>query len=91
MNPGQDSFPREPNSGNLAIMIVILIVILGVVLLVIFLFKPEKKDFNSAQGEIKNTPKEHIEALESSIVKVYNLTNEARLVDALFDELVFTD
>jgi len=91
MNPGQDSFPREPKSGNLAIMIVSLIVILGIVFLVIFLFKPKQKDFNTAQGEIRNTPKEHIEALESSIVKVYNLTNEARLVDALFDELVFTD
>jgi murein DD-endopeptidase MepM/ murein hydrolase activator NlpD len=91
MNPNHDSYSRENNSGNLLIMIVILFIILGLVFILIFIFKPKTKEFSTAKGEIKNTPKEHIEAIETSILKVYNLTNEAGLFDALFDELVYMD
>jgi murein DD-endopeptidase MepM/ murein hydrolase activator NlpD len=72
-------------------MIVILIVILGVAITLIYLFKPKTREFSTAEGEIKNTPKEHIEKIEGSIVKIFNLTNEARLFDELFDELVYTE
>ena len=91
MNPTQDSFPRENNSRNLLIMIGILILIIGIVFTIVFIFKPKTKDFITAKDEIKNTPKEHIEAIEPSIHKIYNLTNEIRLIDDLFDELVYTE
>jgi murein DD-endopeptidase MepM/ murein hydrolase activator NlpD len=91
MNPGQDSFPRENSSGNLVVLIVILLLIISVVFTLISIFKPKTKDLNTLKGEISNTPKEHIEAIETSILKIYNLTNEVRLFDELFDELVYTD
>jgi len=91
MNPTQGSFPKENNSVNLVILTVILIIILGIVFTLIFIFKPETKNISTTKGEIKNTPKEHIEAIEASILKVYNLTNEIRLFDELYDELVYTD
>ncbi len=91
MNPNQGSYPRENKSGNLVIMTVILVIILGIAFALIFLFKPKTKEIITAKGEIKNTPKEHIEKIESSIFKVFNLTNEACLFDELYDELVYTE
>jgi murein DD-endopeptidase MepM/ murein hydrolase activator NlpD len=91
MNPTQDSFPKENNSRNLLILSGILILILGIAFTIIFIFKPKTKDFITVKDEIRNTPKEHIEAIEPSIHKIYNLTNEIRLLDDLFDELVFTE
>ena len=91
MNPAQDSFSRENTSGNLFVMTVILVIILGGVFLLISIFKPETREFSTAKGEIRDTPKEHIEKIETLILKVNNLTNEARLFDELFDELVYTE
>jgi murein DD-endopeptidase MepM/ murein hydrolase activator NlpD len=92
MNPSQGTYPQENKSGNMVIMIVILVIILGIAFALIFLFKPKTtREFSSAEGEIKNSPKEHIEKIEPSILKVYNLTKEARLFDELFDELVYTE
>lgn len=91
MNPAQDSFSRENTSGKLFVMTVILVIILGGAFLLISIFKPETRKFSTAKGEIKDTPKEHIEKIETLILKVNNLTNEARLFDELFDELVYTE
>lgn len=91
MNSDQDSFPRENSSGNLVILTVILLLIVGIVFTLFSIFKPEKKALNTVKGEIKNTPKEHIEAIENPILKIYNLTNEVRLFDELFDELIYTE
>lgn len=91
MNPGQGSYPRENKSVNLVIMSVILVIILGGAFLLISIFKPETREYSTAKGEIKNTPKEHIEKIEKSILEVNNLTDEARLFDELFDELVYTE
>jgi murein DD-endopeptidase MepM/ murein hydrolase activator NlpD len=87
MNPGRDS----NSSGNLVILTVILLVIIGIVSVLITIFKPKTKDLVIIKNEITKSPKEHIEAIEPSIVKIYNLTNEALLLDELFDELVYTD
>jgi murein DD-endopeptidase MepM/ murein hydrolase activator NlpD len=91
MNPRQDLSSQENSSKNLIVLAVILIIILGTVFTLIFIFKPETKDFNSVKGEIKNSPKEHIKAIESSILKIYYLTDEIRLIDELYDELVYAD
>lgn len=72
-------------------MSVILVLISGIAFALISIFKPEPRDFNTAEDETKNTPEEHIEKIETSILKIYNLTNEARLFDDLFDELVYTE
>jgi murein DD-endopeptidase MepM/ murein hydrolase activator NlpD len=90
MNPGQDSFSQENSSGNLVILTVILLVIVGIVFTLISIFKPKTKNLNTVKSEINSTPKGHIEAIEPSILKIHNLTNEVRLFDELFDELVFT-
>jgi murein DD-endopeptidase MepM/ murein hydrolase activator NlpD len=87
MNPGPDS----NSSGNLVILTVILLVIIGIVSVLITIFKPKTKDLITIKNEITKSPKEHIEAIETSIVKIYNLTNEALLLDELFDELVYTE
>src|SRR5512133_3952377 len=91
MNPTQDSFPRENNSRNLFFLFVILILILGIGFAIIFFFKPKTKNFITTNGEIKNTPEEHIEAIEPSVLKIYNLTNEMHLLDELFDELIYSE
>ena len=91
MNPSQVSSSRENSSNNLLVLTVILIIILGIAFALIFIFKPETKDFNTIKSEVKNTPKEHIEAIETSILKIYNLTEEVRLFDELYDELVYSD
>jgi murein DD-endopeptidase MepM/ murein hydrolase activator NlpD len=57
----------------------------------IFFFKPKTQAFDTKTGEVKSTPKEQIEALDPAIRKVYNLTDEARLFDELFDELVYAE
>jgi murein DD-endopeptidase MepM/ murein hydrolase activator NlpD len=87
MNPTRNS----DNSGNTFILIIILVVILGIILFLVFKFKPNTKEFNTVKGEIKSTPQEHIEEIETSIRKIYNLTNEARLFEELFDELVYAE
>ena len=90
MSPNQE-YPREKTSGNLAIMIIILIIILAAVFILIYVFKPEEKNINISKGEIKNTPKEHIEAIETSIHKINNLIKEVSFFDELFDELVYAE
>jgi murein DD-endopeptidase MepM/ murein hydrolase activator NlpD len=91
MNPPQDSFPRENNSRNLFFLFVILILISGIGFAIIFFFKPKTKNFITTEGEIKNTPEKHIEAIEPSLLKIYNLTNEMHLLDELFDELIYSE
>lgn len=91
MSPAGDPFQRENKSGNLAILVVILILILGVAFTIILIFKPKTAEIITVNGEITNTPKEHIEAIEPSIHRIYDLTNEMHLLDKLFDELVYTE
>ncbi len=91
MSSEPESYPPENSSRSLVIMLVILLLILGVVFAVIFLFKPSGQAFDTQSGEVKNTPKEHIEALDPVILKVYHLSEELRLFDALFDELVYAE
>ncbi len=91
MNPNKDSSDGENRSGNLVIMIVVLIVILAIVFILIYKFKPEANDFNSIEREVKNTPKEQTEAIDASIQRINNLTNEIRLFDELYDELIYTE
>jgi murein DD-endopeptidase MepM/ murein hydrolase activator NlpD len=91
MNKNQDSFSSEKTSGNLIFMVVTLVIILVLVFILILKFKPESKDFKSTKGEIKHTPREHIEAIETSVHKINNLTNEVRLFDELFNELVYAE
>ncbi len=87
MNPTRNS----DNSGNTFILIIILVIILGIILFLVFKFKPNTKEFNTVKGEIKSTSQEHIEEIETSIRKIYNLTNEASLFEELFDELVYAE
>jgi len=88
---GQDSYPRGSSTKSLIILSVILIIILGIVITLIFLFKPAARESNTVKGEVRNTSKEHIEAIETSILKIYNLTNEVLLLDELYDETVYND
>jgi murein DD-endopeptidase MepM/ murein hydrolase activator NlpD len=91
MDPNQDLPYRENSSKTLAILIIILLLIIGVVFVLVIFFKPKTQPFDTRTGEIRSTPKEQIEALDPSIRKVYNLTDEARLFDELFDELVYAE
>jgi murein DD-endopeptidase MepM/ murein hydrolase activator NlpD len=88
---GQSSYPQENKSGILIIMAVILVIITGLAFTLISLFKPESGSFNDSAGGRNNTPEKHIENIEGSILKIFNLTNEALLFDDLFDELVYTE
>lgn len=91
MNPDQESFSGANNSRNLVILTVILVVILVIVFTLLVLFKPDNKEFSTVKGEISDTPKEHIERIEAPILKIYNLTEEVRMFDELFDELIYTE
>ena len=91
MSADPELYPPENSSRNLVIMLVLLLLILGLVFVVIVLFKPAGQAFDKGSGAMKNTPKEHIEALDPLIGKVYNLAEELRLFDELFDVLVYSD
>ncbi len=91
MSADPESYPQENSSRNLVIMLVLLLLILGVVFTVIFLFKPAAQAFDTGSGEMKNSPKEHIESLDPLIGKVYNLAGELALFDELFDILVYSE
>lgn len=75
----------------MGLMTVILAIIIVLAIIMILKFKPAAKEYSTTKDEIRNTPKEHIEAIETSIVKIYNLANEIRLYDELYDELIYND
>lgn len=87
-NRNQDS---ESSSKTLIILLVtFLLVIVGVVVAIILL-KPQKKSFNNEINSVKNTPKEHIEALDPKLSEIYGLSHELWLFDELFNELVYAE
>ncbi len=91
MNPYNEPNPPEKNSKILIILIVVFFAILALVFTLIFFFKPKAQNFDNKTGGVKNTPKEQIELLDPVISRVYNLTDELRLFDELFDELVYAE
>ncbi len=91
MNPYQDPGPHDNSSKTAMIMLVLLLILVAFVFVLIFYFKPKTKDFDTKTGEIKNTPKEHIEAIDPQIRKISNLSAEITLFDELFDELVYAE
>lgn len=91
MNPYQDPGPHDNSSKTAMIMLVLLLILVAFVFVLIFYFKPKTKDFDTKNGEIKNTPKEHIEAIDPQIRKLSNLSAEIELFDELFDELVYAE
>ncbi len=91
MNPYQDPGQQVNSSKTAAIMMVLLLIVVGSVVVLIYFFKPKTKDFDTKTGEVRNTPKEHIEAIDPQILKISNLSAEIELFDELFDELVYAE
>jgi len=91
MNPYQDPGQHDNSSKTAMIMMVLLLILVAFVFVLIFYFKPKTKDFDTKTGEIKNTPREHIEAIDPQIRKISNLSAEIELFDELFDELVYAE
>jgi murein DD-endopeptidase MepM/ murein hydrolase activator NlpD len=91
MNPILDPYSQGKKSVSLVILVVALLIIIGVVFILILKFKPETKNISNVKYELNNTPKERTETNNKSILEIYNLTNEALLLDQLFDELVYPD
>jgi len=91
MKPDQTPYPEANNSKTLVILVALLILIIGLVFILILYFKPKAQAFDNKTGDVKSTPKQQIEALDPQILKVYQLTDEARLFDELFDELVYAE
>lgn len=91
MSAAQDPYYRENNSKTLVILLVSLLIIVGAVVALILILKPKTQAIDNKTGEVKSTPREQIEALDPDIRKVYNLTDESRLFDELFDELVYAE
>jgi murein DD-endopeptidase MepM/ murein hydrolase activator NlpD len=91
MDSNQDPAYRENSSKTLIILVVILLLIIGMIFVLVLFFKPKTQPIDTRTGEIRNTPREQIEAIDRSIRKLYNLTDETRLYDELFDELVYAE
>lgn len=91
MDPNQNPNYPENNSRTLVILVVILFVIVGLIFALVYFFKPNPQAFDTNTGKIKTTPEEQVEALDPDINKVFNLTEEVRLFDELFDELVYAE
>jgi murein DD-endopeptidase MepM/ murein hydrolase activator NlpD len=91
MDSNQDPAYRENSSKTLIILVVILLLIIGMIFVLVLFFKPKTQPIDTRTGEIRNTPREQIEAIDPSIRKLYNLTDETRLYDELFDELVYAE
>jgi murein DD-endopeptidase MepM/ murein hydrolase activator NlpD len=91
MNPATDPYGSENNSRTLIIMVLVLLAIIGVVVGVVLVFKPKTQPFDTTTGNVKSTPREHIESIDPYIQSVFNLSDEIRLFDELFDVLVYSE
>lgn len=91
MNQGKDPYSQGSNSPKMALMVIFLVIILVLAIFLIVKFKPVGKEYSTIRDETRNTPKEHIETIETSIVKIFNLANELLLYDELYDELIYND
>ena len=72
-------------------MIGLLVIIISIFLLVILVFKPNQNFSDHSSGQSRNINREHIEKLDPNITAVFNLSEESRLFDELFDVLVYSE
>jgi murein DD-endopeptidase MepM/ murein hydrolase activator NlpD len=91
MSSPSDSQGSENSSRPLLVMIGFLVVIITIFLFVILVIKPNQNSASTATARSRNLPQEHIEELDPNITAVFNLSEESRLFDELFDVLVYSE
>lgn len=91
MNPATDPYGSENNSRALIIMILVLLVIIGLVVGIVMAFKPKAQPLDNKTGDVKSTPREHIEHIDPQIRTLFHLSDEIKLFDELFDVLVYSE